>query len=271
MPPALSNFQSLVGLAVPWSLVVFRVAGLFLMTPLLTSVMIPMRFKALLAVMLSAAAYPMLHVTVRDIPTDTFGVAGLIAGEILIGFSIGAIAAIPLVMLEMSGVFAGTSMGLGLSRVYSADTETDTDVLGQLLFFLGMSIFLAVGGLESLFSAILSSFDRIPPGSISAAQAPLDTFVAVLASGFEMGFRVSAPVVGIVLLLIVILGVLGKAIPQINTMSVGFTVKIMCGIAMLALGVYAIRQPISQAIDGSLLSVSGWITSFGAPGARGGA
>ena len=210
MPPALSNFEALIQHAVPWTLVVFRTAGLFAMTPLLSSVLVPARYKALLSVMLAAAAYPMLRVgaPVGPIATDAFGIAGLVAGEALIGFSIGAIAAIPLLMLEMAGVLAGTSMGLGLARVYSMEADGDTDVLGQMLFFIGASIFLAVGGLESLFMAVLASFEHIPPGSIGAGNAPLDTLVAVLASGFEMGFRVSLPVVGIVMLLIVILGVL---------------------------------------------------------------
>lgn len=117
--------------------------------------------------------------------------------------------------------------------------------MGQLIFFIGMGTSCRWAGIDSLYAAVLASFERMPPGTISPAHAPLDAFVAVLASGFELAFRVSLPVVGIVLLLIVVLGVLGKTIPAFNMMSVGFTFKLMGGIAMLAMGIYARHASLS--------------------------
>lgn len=265
MSHALSNFEGMLEHAVPCTLVVFRVAGLFVMTPLLASTAAPVRFRALLAAMLGIAAYPMLKVDVGAVPDDIFGVAAAVAGEMFVGLAVGAIGALPVLLMEMSGIVAGTSMGMGLARVYSPESDSDVDVMGQLLFFVAMGIFLSVGGIDSLYSAVLGSFERLPPGTISPAHAPLETFVGVLSSGFELAFRVSLPVVGIVLLLIVVLGVLGKTIPAINVMSVGFTIKIMCGIAMLAMGLYAARQPITDTVDGAVNAAGRWIAGMEVP------
>jgi flagellar biosynthetic protein FliR len=262
MADAMHNFQSMLQHAVPCCMVIFRVAGLFVMTPLLASTAAPMRFRAMLAVMVGVAAYPMLKVDVSAVPDDTFSAAAAIAGEAFVGLAVGAIGAVPVLLMEMSGIVAGTTMGMGLARVYNPESDTESDVMGQLLFFIGMGIFLSAGGIDSLYATVLASFERLPVGTISPADAPLETFVAVLASGFELAFRVSLPVVGIVLLLIVVLGVLGKTIPAINMMSVGFTIKVLCGIAMLAMGLYAAREPITQGVEGALGAAHRWIAAM---------
>ncbi|MFO0833111.1 MAG: flagellar biosynthetic protein FliR [Phycisphaerales bacterium] len=262
MADATSTFQAMLGHVVPCSLVVFRVAGLFAMTPLLASTAAPMRYRALLAMMLGVAAYPLLRVDVRAVPDDTFSVAAAIAGEALVGLAIGAIGALPVLLLEMSGLVAGTTMGMGLARVYNPESDADVDVMGQLIFYIGMGVFFAVGGIDSLYQAVLVSFDRLPPGTIRPADAPLETFVGVLSSGFELAFRVSLPVVGIILLLIVVLGVLGKTIPALNMMSVGFTIKIICGFAMLTMGIYAARQPITLGVEGAINAAQRWVADM---------
>ncbi len=265
MANSLNSFEAMLPHAVPCALVVFRVAGLFLMTPLLASTAAPMRYRALLAAMLGIAAYPMLKVDVRAVPDDTFGVAAAVAGEAFVGLAVGAIGALPVLLMDMAGVVSGTAMGMGLSRVYNPETDTDVDVMGQMLFFVSMGIFLSVGGIDSLYGTVLASFEKLPPGTVSPAHAPLETFVGVLSSGFELAFRVSLPVVGIVLLLIVVLGVLGKTIPAINVMSVGFTVKIMCGLAMLAMGLYAARGPITEGVEGAVGAAQRWVGGLEAP------
>lgn len=247
-----------------WSLVLSRVLGVFTMTPLLTSVMIPARFKAMLGVMLAAGAYPLLAHRLPEVPqTDILGLLPMVVSEGLIGLAIGAIVATPLLMLEMSGVIMGTGMGLGLARVYNPEADVDNDLLGQFLFFAGMGIFLALGGLEAAFRGVLASFDRIPPGAALGGADPLQTLVGVLASGFEMAIRVSAPVTAIVLLLVVLLGVVGKTMPQISVITVGFTLKIIAGLAMLAGGMYAVREPVSDAIREAIDAMSQWVQTLG--------
>src|SRR5439155_21370181 len=104
--------------------------------------------KALLVFMLAAAVYPIVQPSLAAVPrlnhTDVFGLVPLILGESLIGLTIGAIAAIPLMSLEMSGVLMGQSMGLGLARVYNPEADFDADVLGQFLYYIGAGVFVAL-------------------------------------------------------------------------------------------------------------------------------
>lgn len=256
-----TGIQSLLDQVVPYTLVMFRLAGVFMLAPLLTSLTIPRTFKALLIFMLAAALYPAVRAAAPMMPADLdlFGLIPLIVLESLIGLAMGGIAAVPLLSLEMAGVMIGQNMGLGLAKVYNPEADFEAEVLGQFLFYIGASIFVGVGGLEQLFAGVMHSFVPTPIGGFAVSQTPLDLLVSVLSSGFELAIRVSTPVTGIVMVLVVVMGLIGKTMPQLNVMSVGFAVKILAGLAMLAASMYAIRQAVGDEVTRTLDEVVRWV------------
>lgn len=241
--------------AIPFMLVLARLGGLFATAPTLSGLIIPVRFKALLVVVLSAGSYPLLipHLRPEQMgELDAFVLVPLLALETLVGFSIGLLATAPLMALEAGGVVMGQQMGFGLARVYNPEADYDVDVLGQLLFFVASGIFFAVGGVDSLLRAVLGTFERVPLGGMAVGSAPLEMFAGLLDSSLDLAMRVAAPVAGIVLLLVLVFGVVAKTMPQINIMSVGFTIKIFAGVAMLAAAIYAVHDGTAGAIDHAL-------------------
>jgi flagellar biosynthetic protein FliR len=258
-----TDIQPLLSHVVPWVLVMFRLAGVFFMAPVLTSVNIPRQHKALLVVMLSAAVFPIVRTSLTGpVRVDLWGLIPLIVSESLIGLAMGAIASIPLLSLEMSGVLMGQSMGLGLAKIYNPEADFEADVLGQFLYYIGAGIFVALGGLERLMGGIIESFSRVPLGGFATDRAPLDLLTGTLASGFELAIRVAAPVTGIVLLLVIVIGVMGKTMPQINIMSVGFAVKIIAGMAMLTVALYAVGHAVGDEIVAALGGVLRWVRTL---------
>ncbi len=224
--------------AAPFTLVLFRILGVFISAPMLATASIPPRIRVLLAFMLALATYPAIMDRLdTSIATDAFGLIPLVLGETLVGFCIGTMAAMPLLAVEGAGVIAGHQMGLSLARVYNPQLDTDSDMVGQLMFFAAFAAYLAMGGMEAMFDVTAQSFSRIPLGGIAAANVPLDAIVGMLTSGLELALRVAAPVTGVIILLAITMGALSKTMPQINIMTVGFAVKVMAGVLMLAFGV----------------------------------
>jgi flagellar biosynthetic protein FliR len=176
---------------------------------------------------------------------------------------IGFLASLPNLAMNLAGFFMGHQMGLTLSQVYNPEIGADVDVLGQLLMYIGLGTFLAVGGLESCYLALVSTFERVPIGGFAITATPVETIVGVLTSGFELAIRVAAPVLAIIFLLMIALGFLMKTMPQINAMSVGFTIKILFGLAMLAVSVAAVQGAASEEIERVLGIIAGWSRSLG--------
>jgi flagellar biosynthetic protein FliR len=249
---------------VPFLLVGFRLAGLFIFTPLLTNRLMPRQARAMLVVMLAAALYPTLPASAQVAPDATlFTLAPLALTETLIGAVIGFVASLPVLSLDMAGFLMSHQMGLGLGRVYNPDMGQDTDLLGQLVMYLGLAAFLTCGGMEALFLSLGHSFRHVPAGAAAIGAAPLELIVGTLTSGCELAMRVSAPVVCIIFLLMVALGFVGKTMPQINIMSVGFTIKIMFGLAMIAASLGAAQQAVSHEVERAIGGAVGWVSSLG--------
>jgi flagellar biosynthesis protein FliR len=247
----------------PFVLVAFRLAGLFLFVPLLTNRVMPRRARALLVVMLAAAIYPMLPASAQVAPeAGLLDLAPLIFGEMLIGVVIGFIAALPIHALDMAGYLVSHQMGLGLARVFNPEMEADTDIVGQLIIYLGLGSFLALGGLEVVFITLAGTFQFVPAGGIAMGQAPLDLIVGVLSAGTELALRVAAPVLCVIFLLMIAMGFVGKTMPQINIMTVGFPIKILCGMAMLMASLTAMHEAMSDEIQRVLQLAANWAANL---------
>jgi flagellar biosynthetic protein FliR len=146
--------------------------------------------------------------------------------------------------------------------VYNPEADADTDLLGQLLFYVASGLYFALGGVEVLFGAVLGTFESVPLGGFAFGAVPLEMFVGVLTSGFELALRVALPVVGVVLLIAIVLGAVGKTMPQINVMSIGFTIKMLAGLLVLAAAMYSVGDAVEEEVRRTLDSVTGWTASL---------
>jgi len=253
---------------VPFVLVAFRIAALFIATPMFSSTMIPLRLKPFLVLALAAAIYPLTPAWPVPPSMTIMAIVPMIFGEILIGFVIGFLASLPLIASETCGIIVGQQMGFGLAKVYNPEYDAETDVLGQALFFVVFGAFLAMGGLESVFRSLVATFERIGPGGIVMSKAPIETIVAVATSGLELAMRMSLPVVAAILLLVVVFAVISKTMPAINIMSVGFTVKVLAGLAVLTVALPTIARVAGDETGEVLKIVDGWAHSLGSPVGR---
>lgn len=252
----------------PFVLCLFRMLGLFFAAPLLSSLIVPTRVKVLLAVMLTVAVYPMLpvHLSPDLFPSgqlDVMVLFPMVVVEAMIGFSIGLLATVPLTALEMAGTMMGHQMGLGLARVYNPEADYDVDVLGQLLFYVASGVFFSLGGVETLMRTLIGTFSNVPIGGMRPGETPLNLVTGLVSSAFDLAMRVSAPVAGMVLLFIIVFAAIGKTMPQINIMSVGFAIKILGGVMILTASLYAVQGAASDSIVSALDQVRVWALGLG--------
>jgi len=251
---------------VPFVLVTARLMGLFVFTPLLGSLSVPRQVKILIALMLAAAVYPTIPASFASEHVTLWGMLPILVSETLIGVCVGLIAAVPVMMIQMGGHVTGFQMGLSVASVYNPELQTQSDVVGEVLFYLGFSVFLAVGGLEAVYVTLLDTFSRVPLGAMAVSSVPLDSYVDLAGAGFEMALRISAPAVAMVFLVMVAMGFVMKTMPQINVMSVGFAIKILVGILATAMATQIIANVASDETLRVFDVLAAWARGLGAYG-----
>ncbi|MEL6740860.1 MAG: flagellar biosynthetic protein FliR, partial [Planctomycetota bacterium] len=160
-------------------------------------------------------------------------------------------AQLPLVAVQMAGYIMGYQMGLAIASAYNPELDTESGVIGQLLFFLAAMVFALIGGLEILFIALATTFETMPIGGFSGWAVPVEPVVDLLHTGFEFALRLSMPIMAVVMLILLAIGFGAKTMPQLNVMTVGFALKILAGIGSLA----AVAMVLDAEIADELLRV----------------
>jgi flagellar biosynthetic protein FliR len=200
---------------------------------------------------------------------DVVQLVPLLFAELLVGVSIGLIASLPLLAVQMGGYVMGYQIGLSLAESFNPELNTNGSVTGDLLFYLAAFVFVGMGGLDIIFATLAESFRHVPVGAFTSQDAPLELLLAVLTSGFNLAIRVATPVMAVVTMLMVAMGFVMKTMPQINIMSIGFAAQILAGLTILLVSLGAISTVAGDEINATFDQLGVWIRSLALSGVGG--
>ena len=216
-------------------LVLFRVAGMMIWAPLLGSTQIPKRLKAMIACVLAASIAPTLSISAA-IPQSPWTLALAIGGEIAFGAAIGLILSLVFVAGQWAGEMIGQQMGLNLGQTLNPQFGGGGSVVGDLYFFLTLLIFLSIGGHLAIVKGVFDSFKALPLLSVSINRPLFDTIVSVFQGAMVLAMQLAAPMLVTMLVVDLVLGFVGKTVPQLNIMTAGISVRAMAGMLVLIVG-----------------------------------
>ena len=83
-----------------------------------------------------------------------------------------------------------------------------------------MIMFLGIDGHFILINAIAKSYNFLPIGAATFNEALINDILSLFTNIFFIGFKIAAPVTAAILVTDVALGVISKAVPQINVFVV---------------------------------------------------
>jgi flagellar biosynthetic protein FliR len=238
-------------------LVVFRVAGMMIMAPLLGSAQVPKRVKSMMACVIAAAIVPGLHVRVQ-MPQTPWGLALAIGGEILFGAAIGFIISLIFVAAQWAGEMIGQQMGLNLGQTLNPQYGGSSSVVGDLYFFLALLVFLSIDGHLLLIKAVVDSFDAVPLLSASISKSMVTMLAGLFKSATEVAFQLAAPMIVTMLIVDLILGFVGKTMPQLNIMSAGVSIRSVVGTVVLVVGIGLTSSVIRENLNRAMMATYQW-------------
>ncbi len=226
-----------------WLMVMFRLSGIFILAPILGSATIPRIVKVMLVFSLTFCIYPML-LTPGKPSAATLGVVidhGLslwtllpyIAMELMVGLIIGYCASLPLIGMQFGGDVIDKQIGIGFADIVNPESGEQSGVIANSLFMMALAIFAILGGHRVMLMILVGSFNTVPIGGFSDFGGLVEMVKGMLSLIFQMAFRIAAPLLCLIFLQTVALGFIARTVPQLNIMSVGFTIRILNGVTFL--------------------------------------
>ena len=211
-----------------------RILALIASAPVLGNRQVPARVKIGLAVMLTIIIAPTIESQPGIEPGSAIGFLVLLQ-QILAGLAIGFTMRLIFTAVEMAGDIIGMQMGLGFAVFFNPLTASYTPVVAQFLGLIAVLAFLTMNGHLYMLAALAESFHIFPISSAVPSALALHTLVAWGGSIFTHALQLALPVIGVLLIVNLALGILTRAAPQLNLLSVGFPITLAIGFATLAL------------------------------------
>lgn len=210
-----------------------RVSGLMLFAPFLGSAVIPPRIKVVLVIAITAVLYPVYSHHLPVIRVAQWPL--LVVSETVVGIAIGVATNAVFEGAQMAGQILSVQMGYSLVNILDPLTQVDSTVIAFFHQSMAMLIFLGLDVHHWILRAVAHSFEYLPPGAATLnplfLQALLHEGVIVL----DLGIQIAAPVLSATLLTDVVLGLMGKASPQMPLMLLGPAIKSMLGVTILSI------------------------------------
>ncbi len=180
--------------------------------------------------------------------------------ELIIGLSLGFILSMSFEAVELAGRVISIQLGLSLASVFSPTEEEASTAIDPFFSVLAGLLFLAMGLHLAVIQALANSFVVYPVGGGWPADLAL-TAAQTIALSLELGARVALPIALVLLLVELSVALLARAIPQINVFILGLPLKMLVGIAVLAVamptlvaGAASIYRFVFQAASGGAVS-----------------
>ena len=225
-----------------YALTLARVSGVLMWLPGMGPGEVPIPISVFVA---AALAWGVGPVHPGGLPTTVAGLALVAVGNLVLGMlmAYGARVLYATAMLsgQMAGVVAGVSAAEAISPV-----AVPVPAVGNLLSIGTLALLYGSGGIAVVLAALHRSFGVWPLGdpALGLVGASLPRITALLVRSLGLAVGVAGPVVGAELAALLVVGLLGRAMPQANLLTVSLPLQL----AVFAVLLLVLSGPLAAAL-----------------------
>jgi flagellar biosynthetic protein FliR len=215
--------------------VLVRVAAMLFSIPFLNSHSVPVLIKAGLAMAVSVLVVPQLAPEALPTITNPIQLMLGIGGEVAIGLLIGFSAQLLFAGIQLAGQMAGFQMGLAIANVVDPASSLQMPILAQFLNLFAILLFLSLNIHHYFIKAMMDAFELIPLMGVHFSSDLFPLVMKLTSHSFLVAVKIGAPVMVSMLLTSAALGLVARAVPQMQIFIISMPLKIIVGLIFLAL------------------------------------
>jgi len=217
-------------------LILTRVSCFVFIAPFFSMNNTPARVRIGLSVFVSYLLYHVLTPAEGLAYASVLSYAVAVLREAVAGLVIGFGTTMCSSIVSFAGTVADMETGLSMVTLFDPTTKEQTSITGTIYQYVVMMMLIVTGMYRYLLGALVDTFAIIPVnGAIFKTDHLLESIILFLTDYIIIGFRICLPIFCVIILLNCVLGVMAKVSPQMNMFAVGIQLKILVGLAVLAL------------------------------------
>jgi len=237
----------------------FRIAAIVATAPVLGARYVPPHVKIFIVLVLTFVIAP----NVSDVPVvDPISLPALaiIAQQIVIGAATGLLMAMVFSAFAIGGEIIATQIGLGFASVVDPQMGVQTPVISQFYVVLLSLIFVSLNGHLVIIRELADSFATMPISAQGIDRNTVWNLVSWADHMFKGAVLMALPAITTLFIVNGALGIIMRAAPQFNILSVGFPITLMVGFVVMLVTLPVVVPQFVQALEVGLEAVGKILT-----------
>ncbi len=225
-----------------FELILMRMTGFVEFSPFFGRTNVPVTVRAGFSLVLSVFVFSAIPATVPAEPRNILEFTVIMLIELCVGLTLGLITRLYVAVIQLGGHIIDTQMGFTMAQVYDPSSMSQMSVTASMLNILFVMVFFAQNGHYTLTRIMLTSSDILPYGTATFAPIVSEHIVQIFLSYTILSVKLALPIMAAELLGVIGMGILMKAIPQINAFVINIDLKVLMGLAMMFVFIIPISE-----------------------------
>ena len=235
-------------------LITARMTGCVAFNPLLGRRGVPSLVKAGLILLLTVSVFSITTVQV-EAPSTLLGLALMFLMELFLGYVLGLVINLFFYIPVMAGSVIDMQMGLSMASTYDPASGIQVTATSTLLNVLMSLLFFAANGHHTLIRIFLVSGRVVPFGAVALGENFYEAMIQIFLDCTLLGVKLAMPILAAELMGQVGMGILMKAIPQINVFAINIELKVIIGLVLIMLMLFPFSQFLLEAETQMLITL----------------
>jgi flagellar biosynthetic protein FliR len=217
-----------------WLMVFLRASAMLAVFPIFSARNFPVQLRLALGALLAGMVAATLPANAVQ-PADFWGLAGIMAKEILLGLVIGFASRMIFFALEIAGSIISSEIGLTMPPGLNPLNDAPMTTTASILYYLAAILWLSMDMHHWMLIGFEKTYAYVPIGAVHLSQALVTDLIARTAGIFSVALQMAAPLLAVSFIISLIFAVLGRAVPQMNVFAESFAVRPLVGLSVFGL------------------------------------
>jgi len=223
-------------------LVFVRTGAAVMQFPGIGDAYVSSRIRLLFALLLSLAVTPVLSERLPGQPASVTMLFVLLIGELFVGIFLGALARIMMTALLVAGTAISQMTQMANALVNSALSQQQASIIGNFLSITAMLLIFALDLHHLLLRTVVESYAVFPPGELPPVGDFSRLVTETVAQSFTLGIQLAAPFLTAGMISYLLMGLLGRLMPQVQIFFVAMPLQIGLGHVLLVITLPALMM-----------------------------
>lgn len=248
--------------AIMFGMVLLRMSAFVVSWPIFGTELPTHHIKILFALVLTMVLFPATHWSPVQVAAMKGDIMLLAVREVFIGLSLGYLARFFFFGFRVAGEMISQAMGLSSAQVFNPALGGQTTAVEQVYVSIASLFYLGVNGHHYLITGLAKTLEVVPVAQMTLNTSQFTGIAHMLQNVIELGLKLSAPVVISILVVNIILGVVGKTVPQLNVLVTSFPINILIGLTLMIVTFPMLMDHMGDFLESSTLEVFNFVKSF---------